>query len=184
MSKSGIAVVLLWMTVVACTASPGASTPGDEELPATTTDEPAESVPIPTQDETDESLPTPQESEAAPADVDPTPTRIGTSLSPRLESRLAQIVVVYQNDGLGPAQDIATSLGIAMGGNRVMVVIAVSPQEETERAARVVEAAGGSVEGTYADQVQAWVPLDALNALASESFVRAVMPVAGPVPSP
>jgi hypothetical protein len=181
MRKLGsIMALLAFIALAAC--APATSTPlGGEGEPAMTAG-PEEPVTSPGGEETESETPLPEET--APEAPEPTPTRIGSAPSPRLESRLAQIVTVYQSDGAGPARDMAASMGIALDGERVMVMVAVASEDDVAMATRVIEAAGGTVEGAYGGQIQAWVPLPALNFIASEPYVRAVMAAAGAVPAP
>ncbi len=187
MQKLGSLIALsAIIALTACAPTTAESTPvggpeGGEGEPEMTAepDEPG----APPEDEGDVGE-TPLPEETGPEPIEPTPTRIGESLSPRLESRLAQIVTVYQDDGAGPAQDAAASMGIQLDGGRVMVMVAVASESDVPVATRVIGAAGGTIVGAYAGQIQAWVPLPALNYIASEPYVRAVMAAAGAVPAP
>jgi len=161
----------------------------DEEPTATSEATPEETT-VPPVEATPESGGTPDdamtpelEDEIGATPQTPEPTQ-EAAFSPKLESRLAQLVAIYQSDGLGPASDMAAAMGLQLQGDRVLVIIAVASAEQVNEVIAAVEAVGGAVDGSMGTLVQAWVPISRLNDLASNPAVLAIQSAQSAAPAP
>lgn len=92
--------------------------------------------------------------------------------SSKLESRLGDVVQAQRTNGRGGAVARARGLDVIQGRVRVVVEARAS----TAAAREAVTTAGGEVESTYADLVQALVAPGALEALARASAVEYLRP--------
>ncbi|MDQ3855952.1 MAG: S8 family serine peptidase, partial [Chloroflexota bacterium] len=87
-----------------------------------------------------------------------------------MSSALHQLVVAQQRDALGPA---AAARSARLDDSRVQVTIKARPGR-TNTALAAVAALGGQPTASYRDQVDAWVPVSALPALAQQGAVVGV----------
>ena len=94
--------------------------------------------------------------------------------SVRLDSRLAEIVDAFREQGIQAAGDAARRLDVDIEGDAVRVVIEAQPgPTDSTNAARGL---GAKIEGTYQDLVQVLVPVASLEALARAGPVKFVRP--------
>ena len=94
--------------------------------------------------------------------------------SARLDSRLAQIVDAFRQQGTQAAAEAADRLDVDIEGDAVRVVIEAQPgPTDSTNAARGL---GAKIEGTYQDLVQVLVPVASLEALARAGPVEFVRP--------
>jgi hypothetical protein len=96
----------------------------------------------------------------------------------KLDGALAAIADTTAASGEAVALAAAEDSGLAVSGGNVRVIVeSASPDLSAARAA--ILAAGGTVEGEYADTIQALIPLSGLDALAASPDVRYVRAPAG-----
>ena len=104
---------------------------------------------------------------------------------PKLDSTLAMLSEAYSRGGQGEAQSEARRSLTTVQSGRVRVIIEVVEGREGE-AAELVDIFNSTVEGRYANLVQALVPIEALEAVANAdwvSFVRNPLPFSAAVTS-
>jgi len=106
----------------------------------------------------------------APAGADaPTPSRPPKAGCPNLDSQLAQLA------GSPDPAAFAARAGLVLGGGRVRVIVETGGLSD-------LGAFSFEEEARYADQVQGYVPVGSLCALASAPGVRSVRPIERPQP--
>ena len=104
---------------------------------------------------------------------------------PKLDSTLAMLSEAYSRGGQREAQSEARRSLTTVQGERVRVIIEVVEGREGE-AAELADTFNSTVEGRYANLVQALVPIEALEAVANAdwvSFVRNPLPFSAAVTS-
>jgi hypothetical protein len=92
---------------------------------------------------------------------------------PHLDSALSKLVTIYETGGIEAAMDSAKSQGIQTADGMVRVIIEAKPGGKAA-AMDAVSVAGGKVETSYEDLVQALVPIGQLKALAGNAAVNLI----------
>jgi hypothetical protein len=101
---------------------------------------------------------------------------------PKMEGILAATARTVPLQGDDAALDLARASGVAVVGSAVRVIVeSVDPDPSAARA--VVLAAGGVVEGEYANAIQALLPPSALEQVANDPAVQYVRTPARGVPN-
>jgi hypothetical protein len=101
---------------------------------------------------------------------------------PKMEGVLAATARTASIVGADAALDLAQSRGVAVVGSAVRVIVeSVDPDPSAARA--VVLAAGGVIEGEYANAIQALLPPSALEQVANDPAVLYVRSPARGVPN-
>ncbi|MFA5801319.1 MAG: S8 family serine peptidase [Thermoleophilia bacterium] len=110
-------------------------------------------------------------------DADSIPGVIGKP-DPRIDSSLSQLISSLESGGAGAAADFASRRGLNLTDGSVRVVLESSVT--TTEIAALVTAAGGRIETSYENLVQAKVPVESIEKIASSPGVSYVRPPARP----
>ena len=96
-----------------------------------------------------------------------------TPVYPNLDSGLSKLVSSYETGGIDAALDAAKSQGIQTADGMVRVIIEAE-QGGNDAVADAVSNAGGKVETSYENLVQALVPMGQLKSLAGNAAVNRI----------
>jgi hypothetical protein len=93
--------------------------------------------------------------------------------NPKLDSLLNQLLEAYRRGGINEAQTFAERYGMTLDNGRVQVEMVITG-EAVSQLREAIEAVGGEYQGHYETQLQALVPLDALELLAGRPDVEVI----------
>jgi hypothetical protein len=91
----------------------------------------------------------------------------------KIESSLAQLAQAYDQRGPAAARALSDSLALELEDSHVWVVIEGLPGT-SEAIAAAVTGLGGQPQDAYADHLEAWLPIESLEALAAHPQVRVI----------
>lgn len=131
-------------------------------------------------------LPTPPDETPGRADESSSPAFTVPPLTPavqplKMDGLLANVAAVAATSGDEAALATAQAGGLVVSGGMVRVLVETD-NPDLSRAKAAIVAAGGTVEGEYADTIQALMPPAGLDVLAASPDVRYVRTPARPMP--
>ena len=94
---------------------------------------------------------------------------------PGIDSALAQVSTTTKSQGAAAALAVAQASGLAVQRGLVRVIVEAR-SGDTAAASAAVKAVGGTIDGSYANLVEALVPPAALSTLATDPAVAYVRP--------